>query len=63
MAAVKLLDDPDHINAFLSMIGASRTTDRFDTAPENKKDERQPANEEVRTHDEDYKALYNTVVR
>jgi hypothetical protein len=53
MAAAKLLDDPDHIKAFLSKIGASTTTDRFGTSPENEKDERQLGNEQVRTQDED----------
>jgi|GraSoiStandDraft_29_1057270.scaffolds.fasta_scaffold2100660_1 hypothetical protein len=63
MEAAKLLDDPDHINTFLSMIGPPRTTDRSDTAPENKKDERELGNEQVRPQDEDEKAPCNTVVR
>jgi len=55
MAAAKLLDDPDHINAFLSMIGASITTHRIGTASEDEKDEKdekdeeQLGNEQVRT--------------
>jgi hypothetical protein len=49
MAAAKLLDDPDHINAFLSMIGASTTTQRIGSAPENEKDEQQPGNDQVCT--------------
>lgn len=52
MAAAKLLDDPDHINAFLSMIGASITTHRIGTASEdekNEKDDEQLGNEQVRT--------------
>jgi len=53
MEAAKLLDDPDHINTFLSMIGPPRTTDRSDTGPENKKDERELSNEQVRPQDED----------
>lgn len=51
MAAVKLLDDPDHINAFLSMIGASTTTHRIGTALENENDEQQPGNDQVRTQE------------
>ena len=35
MAAVKMLDDPDHINTFLSMIDASLITPEGERAAKN----------------------------
>jgi hypothetical protein len=47
MAAIKLLDDPDHINSFLSMIGASPIPRTLLKRVRDDECEKSPSGEEV----------------
>jgi hypothetical protein len=45
--AAKMLDDPDHINSFLLMIGASTITPRVAKAAQNGENEKPRSDEQV----------------